>query len=93
MEIGRAVVYYAGADQAFSAGIKCWHCMMEPPLCREHLRTPSTFSFPSSCLYLEMNFRLLPSLFHIRADEKPVVNCDENKYSPGKRLSGQPLTN
>ena len=25
--IGRAVVYYARADQAFSAGIKCRHCM------------------------------------------------------------------
>ena len=26
VEIGRAVVYYARADQAFSAGIKCRHC-------------------------------------------------------------------
>ena len=24
--IGRAVVYYARGDQAFSAGIKCRHC-------------------------------------------------------------------
>ena len=27
VEIGRAVVYYARADQIFSAGIKCRHCM------------------------------------------------------------------
>ena len=26
-EIGREVVYYARADQVFSAGIKCWHCI------------------------------------------------------------------
>ena len=27
--IGRAVVYYARADQAFSAGIKCRHCSLQ----------------------------------------------------------------
>ena len=26
VEIGRAVVYYAWSDQAFSEGIKCRHC-------------------------------------------------------------------
>ena len=25
--IGRAVVYYALATRAFSAGIRCWHCI------------------------------------------------------------------
>ena len=28
VEIGRAVMFYARADQAFSAGIKCRHCMI-----------------------------------------------------------------
>ena len=28
VEIGRAVMYHARGDQAFSAGIKCWHCTL-----------------------------------------------------------------
>ena len=49
MEIGRAAVYYAWSDQAYSAGIKCWYCNFHYGMLPPRKRQPSGNLWSAQC--------------------------------------------